>query len=54
MTNVDIAPDVDEGDLTYAKMAGDDIHYIETSNEWSAWKDELAEEMFSDWELRNQ
>ena len=35
MTNIDIPDDVDEGDSTHATTAGDDIHYIETSNEWS-------------------
>ncbi|KAA0038998.1 retrotransposon protein [Cucumis melo var. makuwa] len=45
MTNVDIAPDVDEVDSTYTTMIGDDIQFIETSNEWSAYRDKLVEEM---------
>lgn len=35
MMNVDMQPDVDEGDLAYATTIGGDIHYIETLNEWS-------------------
>ncbi|KAA0049825.1 putative nuclease HARBI1 [Cucumis melo var. makuwa] len=35
MTNADISEDVDEGDSTYATTAGNDIHYIETLNEWN-------------------
>ncbi|KAA0053146.1 putative nuclease HARBI1 [Cucumis melo var. makuwa] len=54
MTNIDIEDDIDEVDSTHATTAGDDINYIETTNEWTQWKDELAEEMFSDWELHNQ
>ncbi|KAA0055062.1 retrotransposon protein [Cucumis melo var. makuwa] len=52
MTNIDIKDDIDEVDSTHATSAGDDINYIEMSNEWTQWRDELAEEMFSDWELR--
>ncbi|TYK27617.1 retrotransposon protein [Cucumis melo var. makuwa] len=29
------------------------IHYIETTNEWSQWRDKLAESIFTDWQLRN-
>ncbi|KAL0533394.1 hypothetical protein IC582_030233 [Cucumis melo] len=54
MTNFDIEDNIDEVDSTHATTAADDIHYIETSNEWSQWRDDLAEEMFTDWELRNQ
>ncbi|TYJ99699.1 putative nuclease HARBI1 [Cucumis melo var. makuwa] len=54
MTNFDIEDNIDEVDSTHATTTADDIHYIETSNEWSQWRDDLAEEMFSDWELRNQ
>ncbi|KAL0533728.1 hypothetical protein IC582_027771 [Cucumis melo] len=53
MTNFDILDDIDEVDSTHVTTAGDDIHYIETFNEWTQWRDELADEMFSDWELRN-
>ncbi|KAA0060171.1 retrotransposon protein [Cucumis melo var. makuwa] len=46
--------DVDEGDSTYATTtASEDIHYIETTNEWSQWCDKLAKSMFIDWQLRN-
>ncbi|KAL0556335.1 hypothetical protein IC582_004848 [Cucumis melo] len=54
MTNFGIEDNIDEVDSTHATTAVDDIHYIETSNEWSQWRDGLAEEMFTDWELRNQ
>ncbi|KAA0062154.1 putative nuclease HARBI1 [Cucumis melo var. makuwa] len=54
MTNFVIEDDIDEVDSTHATIVGDDIHYIETSNEWTQWKDKLAEEMFSDGELCNQ
>ncbi|KAL0550221.1 hypothetical protein IC582_014725 [Cucumis melo] len=53
MATFDIVDDIDEVDSTHATCAIDDIHYIETSNEWTQWKDDLAEEMFSEWELRN-
>ncbi|KAA0062275.1 putative nuclease HARBI1 [Cucumis melo var. makuwa] len=54
MTNFDIEDNIDEVDSTHATTVVDDIHYIETSNEWSQWRDDLAEEMFTDWVLRNQ
>ncbi|TYK08447.1 retrotransposon protein [Cucumis melo var. makuwa] len=45
---------VDEGDSTYATTtASEDIHYIETTNKWSQWRDELTESMFTDWQLHN-
>ncbi|KAL0539942.1 hypothetical protein IC582_024163 [Cucumis melo] len=53
MTNFDITDDIDEVDSTHASTTSDDIHYIDTFNEWSQWSDEFAEEMFSDWELHN-
>ncbi|TYK00771.1 putative nuclease HARBI1 [Cucumis melo var. makuwa] len=53
MMNADISKDIDEGDSTYATTIGDDIHYIETSNKWGQWKDDLAKEIFSEWGLRN-
>ncbi|KAA0055632.1 retrotransposon protein [Cucumis melo var. makuwa] len=31
----------------------EDIQYIETTNEWSQWRDDLAESMFTEWQLRN-
>ncbi|XP_016901894.1 uncharacterized protein LOC107991461 [Cucumis melo] len=54
MIYYDDVDDVDEGDSAYAMTtATEDIHYIETTNEWSQWCDELAESMFIDWQLRN-
>ncbi|KAL4025958.1 hypothetical protein IC575_014364 [Cucumis melo] len=54
MTYCDDVDDVDEGDSTYATTtASEDIHYIETTNEWSQWRDKLAESIFTDWQLRN-
>ncbi|KAA0049674.1 retrotransposon protein [Cucumis melo var. makuwa] len=47
MTYCEHVDDVDEGDSTYRTTK--DIHYIETTNEWSQWRDELAESMFTDW-----
>ncbi|KAA0039620.1 putative nuclease HARBI1 [Cucumis melo var. makuwa] len=46
MTNFDIQDNIDEVDSTHATIATDDIHYIETSNEWSQWRDDLAEEIY--------
>ena len=54
MTNFDIPDDIDEGDSTHMTTVKDDIHYIETFNKWSKWRDELADEIFNDWELCNQ
>ncbi|KAL0552010.1 hypothetical protein IC582_011103 [Cucumis melo] len=54
MTNNEIIDDLDEGDSTYATTGGDEINYIEASNEWSELRDQLAHTMFSDWELRDQ
>ena len=54
MMNAEIPEDVDEGDSNYTTTTGDDIHSIKTSNEWSQWRDELAKEMISDWDLHNQ
>ncbi|KAL0536142.1 hypothetical protein IC582_025076 [Cucumis melo] len=46
--------DEDEGDSMYATTtASEDIQYIETTNEWSQWRDDLAELMFTEWQLRN-
>ena len=54
MTYCDDVEDEDEGDSTYATTtASEDIQYIETTNEWSQWRDELAESMFTDWQFRN-
>ena len=54
MTNSEITDNLDEGDSTYTTTGGDEINYIEASNEWSEWRDQLAHTMFSDWELRDQ
>ncbi|KAA0049910.1 retrotransposon protein [Cucumis melo var. makuwa] len=54
MTSFEDVDDVDEGDSTYATtIASEDIYYIETTNEWSQWRDDLAKSMFTDWQLRN-
>ncbi|KAL4023283.1 hypothetical protein IC575_017035 [Cucumis melo] len=53
MTTFDIVENIDEVDSTHATSVADDIHYIETSNEWTRWRGNLAEEIFSEWELRN-
>ena len=42
MTNNEIINDLDKGDSSYATTGGDKINYIETSNEWSQWSDQLA------------
>ncbi|KAA0054020.1 putative nuclease HARBI1 [Cucumis melo var. makuwa] len=48
MANADDLEDIDEGDSTYAMITGDDIHYIETSNEWTQCWDESAATMFNE------
>ncbi|KAA0036563.1 retrotransposon protein [Cucumis melo var. makuwa] len=54
MTYCDDVDDGDEGDSMYATTTtSEDIQYIETTNEWSQWRDELVESMFTDWQLRN-
>ncbi|KAL0541058.1 hypothetical protein IC582_021089 [Cucumis melo] len=54
MTYCNDIDDVDKGDSTYATTtASEDIHYIETTNKCSQWRDKLAESMFTDWQLRN-
>ncbi|KAA0056509.1 retrotransposon protein [Cucumis melo var. makuwa] len=54
MTYCNDVDDVDEEDSTYVMTtASEDIHYIKTTNEWSQWRDELAESMFTDCQLRN-
>ncbi|XP_050945179.1 uncharacterized protein LOC127150720 [Cucumis melo] len=53
MTNSEITDNLDEDDSTYTTTGGDEINYIEASNEWSEWRDQLAHTMFSDWELRD-
>ncbi|KAL0534183.1 hypothetical protein IC582_028467 [Cucumis melo] len=52
MTYCDDVDDEDEGDSTYATTtASKDIQYIETTNEWSEWRDDLAESMFTEWHM---
>ncbi|KAA0044938.1 retrotransposon protein [Cucumis melo var. makuwa] len=54
MTYCDDVDDKNEGDSTYATTtASEDIQYIETTNEWSQWRNDLAESMFTEWQLRN-
>ncbi|KAA0045643.1 retrotransposon protein [Cucumis melo var. makuwa] len=54
MTYCDDVDDEDEGDSMYVTTtASEDIQYIETTNEWSQWRDDLAESMFTVWQLRN-
>ncbi|KAA0065284.1 retrotransposon protein [Cucumis melo var. makuwa] len=54
MTYCDDVEDEDEGDSTYATTtASEDIQYIETTNEWSQWRDNLAASMFTDWQFHN-
>ncbi|KAA0054337.1 retrotransposon protein [Cucumis melo var. makuwa] len=54
MTYCEDVDDEDEGNSTYATTtASEDIQYIETTNEWSQWRDDLAESMFTEWQLRN-
>ncbi|KAA0057174.1 putative nuclease HARBI1 [Cucumis melo var. makuwa] len=48
MTNFDIEDNIVEVDSTHTTTSVDDIHYIETSNEWTQWRDDLAKEMFTD------
>lgn len=54
MTKIDDLEDIDEGDSSYTTIAGDNVHYIETSYEWTQWQDELAAEMINQWQLCNQ
>ncbi|KAE8648564.1 uncharacterized protein LOC105435527 [Cucumis sativus] len=54
MTNVDtLDENEDEGDSNYATTGGDHINYIEASNEWTQWRDDLAQSMFNEWQSRN-
>ncbi|KAA0057232.1 retrotransposon protein [Cucumis melo var. makuwa] len=49
MTYYEDIDDEDEGDSIYATTTtSEDIQYIETTNEWSQWRDDLAESMFTD------
>ncbi|KAA0054316.1 retrotransposon protein [Cucumis melo var. makuwa] len=49
MTYCDDVDDVDEGDSAYATTTtSEDIQYIEMTNEWSQWRNELTESMFTD------
>ena len=42
MTNVDMLDDDDEGDSNYTTTRGDNINYIEASNKWTQWRDDLV------------
>ncbi|TYK20324.1 retrotransposon protein [Cucumis melo var. makuwa] len=53
ITNANILDDVNEGDSNYAITGGEDINYIEASNEWTQWRDNLAEVIFSGCLSRN-
>ena len=52
-TNSKIIDDLNEGDSMYATTGGDEINYIEASNEWKEWRDQLAHTKFN-WELCDQ
>lgn len=49
MTNADILDDEDKGDSTHTTTSGENITYIEVSNEWTQWRDALAESMLNEW-----
>ena len=54
MKNCDNIDEVDEGDSVYAMTtATEEIRYIDTTTEWSNWRYNLAEAMFTEWQLRN-
>ncbi|KAA0037840.1 retrotransposon protein [Cucumis melo var. makuwa] len=42
MNYIDELDDEDDGDSTHATTRGDEITYIEPSNEWTEWRDTLA------------
>ncbi|KAA0048149.1 putative nuclease HARBI1 [Cucumis melo var. makuwa] len=54
MSYIEELDDEDDGDSTHATTSGDDITYIEPSNEWTEWRDALASSMFTEWQLCNQ
>lgn len=39
---------------SYITNGGDKISYIETSNKWSQWRDELVHNMFTEKNLHNK
>ncbi|KAA0052253.1 retrotransposon protein [Cucumis melo var. makuwa] len=54
MTNCEDIYDFEEGGSAYTTTtAVDDIQYIEITYEWSQWRKELAEAMFTEWQLHN-
>ena len=53
MAHVGFLDELDEGDSTFAMTGGNDIHFIENSNEWTQWRDEMETEMFTQWQLCN-
>ncbi|KAA0043026.1 retrotransposon protein [Cucumis melo var. makuwa] len=48
MTYAEEFDDEDGGDSIHATTNGDDITYIEASNEWAQWRDALASSMFNE------
>ncbi|XP_038880502.1 uncharacterized protein LOC120072165 [Benincasa hispida] len=53
MNIVKMPEDLDKVDSHSATIGLDEINYIESSNEWTQWRDELVHNMFFDSELRN-
>ncbi|KAA0040595.1 retrotransposon protein [Cucumis melo var. makuwa] len=54
MVNCNDMDKLNEGHSTYATtIATEDIQYIEMTTEWSNWCNELAEAIFTKWQLRN-
>ena len=52
---VDIEEEELDNDEQLAKgINGDPITHIETSNKWSAWRTNLANEMFNTWRNRRE
>ncbi|TYK06493.1 putative nuclease HARBI1 [Cucumis melo var. makuwa] len=48
MTYAEEFDDEDGGDSIHATTNGDDITYIEASNEWAQWRDALVSSMFNE------
>jgi hypothetical protein len=51
MRNDPIEPTYDENP-GFANVQGDRIQIVETSNEWSTWRDNLAIEIYKSWRAR--
>ncbi|XP_038885881.1 protein ALP1-like [Benincasa hispida] len=43
MTNSELIEDLDEVDSSFATTRGNEINYIESSNEWTQWRNKLAQ-----------